>query len=154
MSVSEFTAAVDPILEFLQGLSLADAALAAQELRRRFPVDGELVQRVGTLFERGVEEGWLCDKAAGTAKFSRIAKASDETRGFSLDAVRLTGPGVWHRHTTGEVDLCFCREGEARFDGNPEGWVVFAPGSDHVPTATGGTMDIVYFLPGGQLAWK
>jgi len=154
MSVAEFTAAVAPILEFLGALPLDDAAAAEAQLRQRFPADGELVRGVGELFARGVAEGWLCDKGAGNAKFSRVAKSSDETNGYSVDAVRLAGPGVWHRHTTGEVDLCFCREGDARFDGKPEGWVVFAPGSDHVPTTSGGTMDIVYFLPGGQLAWK
>ena len=72
----------------------------------------------------------------------------------SIDAVRLSGPGVWHRHTSGEVDLCFASGDEPRFDGQAEGWVVFSPGSDHVPTVEGGTMDILYFIPGGQLQWK
>jgi len=154
MSAAEFLGVLDPVLGFLEGLSIADPGAAERELQRAFPPEGALVRRVRDLFGRGAKEGWLCDKAAGTARFSRVAKASEATRGFSVDAVRLEGPGVWHRHTTGEIDLCFCREGDARFDGKPEGWVVFAPGSDHVPTASGGTMDIVYFLPGGQLAWK
>ena len=154
MSVSEFTASLEPIFAFLRDLSIDDAGAAEKALQKAFPADGPVVKGVRKLFEQGVREGWLCDKEAGTARVFRVAKASEATQGFSVDAVRLAGPGVWHRHTTGEIDLCFAQEGTARFDGKPEGWVVFAPGSAHVPTASGGTMDIVYFLPGGQLAWK
>ncbi|RMG89073.1 MAG: DUF4863 family protein, partial [Candidatus Dadabacteria bacterium] len=38
--------------------------------------------------------------------------------------------------------------------GQAEGWVVFGEGSDHVPTVTGGTMLLLYFLPGGRIDWK
>ena len=41
--------------------------------------------------------------------------------------------------------------GEARFDGHPEGWVVFGPDSVHVPTVSDGEMLILYFLPGGEI---
>jgi hypothetical protein len=35
--------------------------------------------------------------------------------------------------------------------GQGPGWVVEAPGSQHVPTVAGGTMLIVYLLPQGRI---
>lgn len=154
MSKSALMAALEPVLEHLAGLDLADADAARASLEKAFPHAGSAATRLGELFRAGVAEGWLCDKEAGSARFSRIAKPSEETRQFSIDAVQLSGPGVWHRHTTGEADLCFAADGDPRFDGHPEGWVVFGSGSDHVPTVTGGTMNIFYFLPGGAMEWK
>jgi hypothetical protein len=82
-----------------------------------------------------------------------VAKPGESTRGFAIDAVRLEGEGVWHRHTTGEVDLCFADGADARFDGFSEGWIVLGPGSEHVPATVGGAMNILYFIPGGALQW-
>jgi hypothetical protein len=66
----------------------------------------------------------------------------------------MTAPGPRHKHPRGEVNLSFALEGAPRFDGQPEGWVVFPPGSEHVPTVTGGRMLIAYFLPGGAIEWS
>ena len=60
-------------------------------------------------------------------------------------------PGPGHEHPAGEFDLCFAVDAGARFDDRPEGWTVYPPGSWHVPTVTGGRMDILYFLPGGKI---
>lgn len=38
----------------------------------------------------------------------------------------------------------------ARFDGIPRGWCVFAPGSGHHPTATDGEALVFYLLPEGK----
>ena len=65
----------------------------------------------------------------------------------------MNGPGLAHTHPNGEIDLCFAMDGDPRFDGHPEGWVVYGPGSWHVPTVTGGTMAILYFLPSGAIAF-
>lgn len=146
--------ALKPILEHLRTADLTDAAAVKTSLERAFPFESEYVQGLRALFRKGVEEGAICTQAAPGARFSRLAKSAPETQGYSVDTVRLSGPGVWHRHTTGEVDLCFAFSGSPRFDGHPEGWVVFAAGTDHVPTVTGGEMDIFYFLPGGALQWK
>lgn len=154
MSANLLLDTLKPILDHLGTLDLTDPEAARESLTSAFPLDSPPVVKARELFRRGVDEGWLCDREAGGARFSRLAKASAETRDFSIDAVRLAGPGVWHRHTGGEIDLCFAEEGGARFDGRPEGWVVFGPGSDHVPTVTGGGMDILYFLPGGAMEWK
>lgn len=154
MSKSDLMTALAPVLEHLPTLDLADPDGTRASLGRAFPPDGPVVTRLGELFRTGVAEGWLCDKEIGGARLSRVAKPSEETAQFSIDAVQLGGPGAWHRHTTGEVDLCFAAEGDPRFDGQPEGWVVFGSGSAHVPTVTGGVMNILYFLPDGAIDWK
>lgn len=153
MSTEKLVDLLRPVLDHLKGLDLSDAEAARQSLNKAFPVDSALVAAARGLFREGIEQGWLCDKGGGGARFSRVAKAGDATHGFSIDAVRLDGPGVWHRHTTGEVDLCFAEGPEARFDGFPDGWAVLAPGTDHVPTTTGGVMNILYFIPQGALQW-
>ena len=100
----------------------------------------------------GVAEGWLCNREQGGVRFSRPVKPSPATHGYSVDAVvmdRVAGPK--HTHTNGEVNLCFTEDGAAEFCGHPEGWVVFPPGSTHVPRVDGGRMLILYFLPGGAI---
>ena len=145
--------ALRPILDHLSGLDLSDADGAVRGLNQAFPLGSPFVEGLRKAFREGLEQGWLCDKKGGSARFSRVAKPGEATHGFSIDAVRLEGPGVWHRHTTGEVDLCFADGPDARFDVFPEGWVVLAPGTDHVPTTTGGAMNILYFIPQGALQW-
>ena len=81
-------------------------------------------------------------------RFGRVAK---DLCGFSIDCVWMNGAGPRHRHPNGEIDLCFATSGAARFDGEPEGWVVYGKGSAHVPTVSEGEMLILYFLPGGAI---
>ena len=50
----------------------------------------------------------------------------------------------------GEIDLVMPREGEARFDGRPAGWVVYPPRSAHRPTVAGARA-LVLYLPEGRI---
>jgi hypothetical protein len=100
-----------------------------------------------------VEDGVICDKGKDPVRYSRLAKPGDTAHDLSVDFVWMTGGGINHRHPKGEVNLCFSVEGDAKFDGQPAGWVVFAPDTAHVPTVTDGRMLIVYFLPGGEVEW-
>ena len=79
------------------------------------------------------------------------AKATEETGGFSIDVVDMTGPGPRHRHPNGEVNWCIALEGSPTFGEQDPGWVVESPGSEHVPTVSGGRMLIVYLLPEGAI---
>ncbi|NOY44335.1 MAG: DUF4863 family protein [Deltaproteobacteria bacterium] len=154
MGIQELLTALEPVFDALTGLDLSRPDEAREHLAAAFPTDGEVVGRLRALVEAGVAEGWLCDQEAGSARFSRVAKPGEATRGFSVDAVELSGPGVWHRHPAGEVNLCFAAGSDAVFDGFSEGWVVFGKGSEHVPTVSGGRMLLLYFLPGGRIDWK
>ena len=131
-------------------LSKPDAARAA--LQVKYPLNGDYMLEVRRLCQRGVDEGWLCDTGSAGARFSRLSKAS-KTFPFSVDAVELAGDGMGHGHPKGEVNICWALDGSPRFCGSAPGWVVFAPGSKHVPTVTGGRMFLLYFLPDGQIDW-
>lgn len=142
--------ALQPVLEALQSLSLDDAAAAQQTLSRRFPLDGPIVTAIREAAEPGIADGSLLRKEMGGVRFGRVAK---DVQGFSVDVVLSAASGPRHRHPNGEVDLLLARDGEPRFDGHPPGWAVYPPGSEHVPAVAGGEMFIVYFLPGGAIAW-
>ncbi|GJM22130.1 MAG: hypothetical protein DHS20C15_20450 [Planctomycetota bacterium] len=132
-------------------LTAADDARAS--LERSYPSNGDDARALRTLLLEAVEAGVICDRGDEPVRYSRLAKPSDATRDFSIDFVLMSGPGIPHRHPRGEINLCFATEGDARFDGQPEGWVTFAPDSRHIPTVSQGTMLIVYFLPGGDVEW-
>jgi hypothetical protein len=154
------TTTTDRILELIAGplelvaeLDLSDADAAAAELERRYPVQGEAATELRAAMVAAFEAGAICDRGKGDVRYSRLSKPTPETENLSIDFVWMTGPGIHHRHPRGEVSLCFAVEGDPRFDGRPEGWVPYAPGSAHVPTVSGGHMLIVYFLPDGAVEW-
>jgi hypothetical protein len=148
MTLAEFSETLRPLVTQLKGVPLVDPSAAVRELERRLPFGGELIGRVRKEAEAGAREGWLLPKQNGAVRFGRVAK---DLEGFSVDAVWMSTPGPRHRHGNGEIDLCFATRGAARFDGHPEGWVAFAPGSVHIPTVSEGEMLILYFLPGGAI---
>ena len=141
-------AALTPVAEALVGLSLEDEEAARAQLAARLPLSSPEVQALRSAAEAGAASGWLMPREAGGVRFGRATK---DLLGFSVDAVLMDGPGPRHRHPQGEIDLCFAREGSPRFDGEPEGWVVYGPDSVHVPTVSQGKMLILYFLPGGAI---
>jgi hypothetical protein len=124
---------------------------AAAALERRLPFRGPEVARVRDLCKQGLAEGWLAPKSGGPkVKFGRLAK---DLGGYAVDVVLMEGQGLGHTHTKGEINLCLDWSGTPRFHEHPPGWVVFAPGSHHVPTVTGGEMLFVYFTPEGAVVW-
>lgn len=153
MSNEVIIGALRPILERLKTVDLSDGAAAREVLAREFGENHTALRHVRNLAEIGLREGWLCDRGEAGSKFSRIAKP-EKAMGFSIDAVLLSAAGPWHRHTQGEVNYCIALDGAPRFCGFEPGWAVFAPGSEHVPAVSGGTMLIFYFLPGGAVEWK
>lgn len=174
MSKEALLAALQPILQALPAIDVSDPAQARAELERRFPPASLTALRA--LVRQGVEERWLCDKENAGVRFSRVQKAiAPPSRGnagggtgvddngpatWSIDAVHMSGAALGHTHPNGEIDLCFAvpAAGEsatdARFDDQREGWVVYDKATWHVPTVTGGAMDILYFLPGGAIRFE
>jgi hypothetical protein len=142
-----------PVLALARTLDVTDPAAAKATLDDAFPTDGALFAELRALVRQGVEERWLAEREAGGIRFSRPRKASGADD-VSIDVVHMDQPGPGHTHPNGEIDLCFAVSGDPRFDGAPEGWTVYPPGSWHVPTVEGGVMDIVYFLPGGAIRFE
>ncbi len=142
--------ALAPVIDFLDGLDPSEPG-AQEQLNERFPVDGAAMQAIAALFASGVADKSLCDRDGGPdVSYSRVAKSVGKSA-MSIDAVRMQGPGPGHAHPNGEFDLCFAVSGSPRFDGKPAGWTVYGPNSWHVPTVADGTMNILYFLPGGAI---
>lgn len=142
---------LQPLLAFVAGLDLADPAAAKAQLDEHYPLDGDFVRELRAAMERGVADGTLCHLGEDPVRYSRMFKAGADSHQLSADAVLMSAPGPRHVHPNGEVDLCFALDGEPRFDGNPPGWTVYPPGSQHVPTVRGGTMLILYLLPQGAI---
>jgi len=135
---------LDPVVELLSQLDLADADATRQSLTERFGAMPELQQ----FCREHVAE--LCPKQAGSTRFGRLAK---DRCGFSVDTVVSSGRGMEHTHPRGEINFCFALDGEPRFDGDAPGWIVYAPDTRHPANVEGGTMFMIYFLPGGEIEW-
>ena len=145
--------ALSPVLDRLKNLDLSEPGAAKETLDMEFPLHSEFGDTLKALADQGVRDGWLCGKEMGDSKFSRVAKA-DAGKGFSIDAVMLWGDGPWHKHTKGEVNCLIALEGDPSFCGFKEGWAVFAPDSQDVPSVKDGKMIIFYMLPDGAVEWK
>ncbi|MEK0417032.1 MAG: hypothetical protein RI949_1038 [Pseudomonadota bacterium] len=102
--------------------------------------------------QEGVAAGWLCDREGGGIKYGRIFKPAEDLQGFSVDVVDMKDiAGPHHVHPMGEIDLIMPLEGDALFDGHPQGWLVCPPGSAHRPTVSQGRALVLYLLPQGQI---
>ena len=135
---------LDPVIEHLNTLDLSDAGAVQRSLTERF---GDL-PALQELCRENVDD--LCPKEAGRTRFGRLAK---DRHGFSVDTVLSGGKGMRHTHPAGEINYCFAYDGAPTFDGDPPGWIVYPPGTTHPADVAGGTMFMIYFLPGGQIEW-
>ena len=168
MGKEQLEKALAPVYAAITGAEPDDGPKLAERLARELPLTSDAIRSVRDAATLGVKEGWLCDREApgtpqageglrshGGVKFSRPVKPSPASAGYSVDAVvmdRVAGPR--HTHTNGEINLCFTEDGDAKFCGHREGWVVFPRGSTHVPVVTDGRMLILYFLPGGAIEFS
>ena len=141
------------LVEFAQGLDLSDPEAACASLEGRFPFSGERITGLGAALCDAKEAGEICQHGTDDLRYSRLFKASEDSRDMSADAVWMRVAGPHHTHPQGEIDLCFVTDGAPLFDGRPPGWTVYPPGSSHRPTVSGGAMMILYLLPGGEIAF-
>jgi hypothetical protein len=128
-----------------------DSALE-NHLNTLFAPDGEAFNRLQSLCEAGVKDGWMCAHGEDGRKFGRVIKPGPDSHDLSVDVVLLddvTGPH--HRHPNGEICAVMPLTGAAQFDGHGKGWCVYPPGSAHWPTVRGGKALVLYLLPGGKI---
>lgn len=140
-----------PLLDAAQGIDMLQPAAAQRELEKRFDPHGAAAANLVAELKTLLDSGAIANRGELPVRWSRVAKSSDATLGFSIDVVLMNGAGPRHAHPLGELNYCVALDGTPRFDGEPPGWVVLPPASSHVPTVTGGTMLIVYLLPEGRI---
>jgi hypothetical protein len=150
MTEGDFRELMASITGKIAGRAL-DASLEA-ELNRQFPPDGEVFRSVVEACRAGVAAGWMCNREHAGIKYGRVVKPGEATHGFSVDVVDMDNvAGAHHRHPTGEIDLVMPLTEAATFDGRGAGWLVYGPGSAHVPTVASGRALVLYLLPQGAI---
>lgn len=150
MNVQEFKQLMQPVIHFAAGKPV-DASLA-RGLTDQFPPDGETFKAIEAACHEAIAAGWMCAQGGDGRRFGRIIEPSRETADLSVDVVDLTNiVGPHHRHPTGEICMVMPVTPSARFDGNPRGWCINEPGSEHRPTVTDGEALVLYMLPDGQI---
>lgn len=150
MSAQEFATLLSGIAAQLEGKPL-NAAMS-DFLNAEYPEDSPEFTRLGELCAMGEREGWLMSREHGGIKFGRAIKPGAETGTFSVDVVRMKDvKGPHHAHPTGEIGAVLPIVGAPRFDAFEPGWYVYAPGSAHNPTISGGDAYVIYLLPDGAI---
>lgn len=150
MKVEEFQDLVSKVTARIAGKPL-DAALMS-ELNEEFPAGGETFEALAQACKTGIAEGWLANREAGGIKYGRAIKPGVQTHGFSVDVVEMDDcKGPHHRHPNGEIDMVVPIVGDAAFDGQGRGWLVYGPDSAHYPTVSGGKAIVLYLLPDGAI---
>jgi hypothetical protein len=150
MTQSEFTDLMASITGSIEGRPL-DAALEAH-LNATLPPQGETYRAIVHACREGIAAGWMCSREHAGIKYGRVVKPGPATHGFSVDVVEMDDiGGGHHRHPNGEIDLIMPADAAARFDGRGAGWLVYGPGTAHVPTVAGGKALVLYLLPEGAI---
>jgi hypothetical protein len=143
---------VEPVSRHVAGRTL-DKTLEA-ELNRSFPAGSETFRAIERVCHAGIAAGVLCTQGDARRRFGRVFEPDDGLARFSVDVVDITDlVGNHHNHPAGEIDLIMPVDRDAKFDGHSAGWLVYAPGSGHRPTVTGGRAVILYLLPEGRIEW-
>jgi hypothetical protein len=145
------TEALVPLARTLAAQKFSDRETTLAAAEAAHPFRGAYVADLRRRLAAAAESKTICERGEPPVYWGRVAKPSPATLDFSIDAVLMTGPGPGHVHPNGEFSVAFALDGDPRFDGRPEGYVLEKPGSFHVPTVAGGKMLIVYFLPGGAM---
>ncbi len=130
-----------------------DGALAGT-LNEAFGPGTETFSAIGEACRSGIEDGWMGIEGDDRRKGGRVLEPGPATHDLSVDVVEIADIiGPHHRHPGGEVCAVLPVTEGARFDGKPQGWCVYPPGSAHWPSATGGRVRVMFFLPGGAIEY-
>lgn len=150
MTVEEFRKLMRPVMDAVAGEAV-DRNLE-NKLNRLFPAGGAACGTIESACRGAIEAGWMCAQGAEGRRFGRVIEPAPDTHDLSVDVVSLKDVvGPHHRHPNGEICLTMPLNDGAQFDGRGAGWCVYAAGSAHHPTVTGGAALVLYLLPGGAI---
>jgi len=151
----ELVARLEQLVAFI-GDSPLDAALE-DRLNRHFGPRTREFQDMTRLLRAGIEEGWACYAEIDGADYrrGRLGTAGDGVHDFVIESARLKDvKGNHHRHPLGEINMIQPLDPASRFCGSGEGWKVFAAGTSHYPTVTGGACTFIFLLPKGEIEYR
>lgn len=152
-----YTVETDSLSDHLKAIAnwLAGRELTsnlAYELANEFPPLGDVFDAVERNAISAIDAGRIGKSADSSTVYARLFEPGEPTRGFSIDIVKLTNVvGGRHVHPRGEVDMIIPLSPGARFNNHEKGWLTLPPGSAHRPIARGGSVIVIYFLPGGEM---
>lgn len=150
MNVEEFQDRLQPVLDVV-GNNGVDQLLA-ERLNGGFPASGNAFRDIEAACHAAIAAGWMCAEGGDGRRFGRVLEPAASTHDLSVDVVDLHDVvGPHHRHPNGEICMVMPVDADARFNGNPRGWCVFEPGSEHFPTVRSGRSLVLYMLPGGEI---
>lgn len=145
---------LDELIAFIGDREL-DAELEAA-LNDKYGAHTPHFQEIKRLLRLGIDEQWACYVEIDGADYrrGRIGTAPDSTHDFVIESARLRNvKGNYHKHPLGEINMIQPVDAGSTFCGSGEGWKVFAPGTSHYPTVSGGTCTFVFLLPKGEIEY-
>jgi len=149
-NIETFQGLIRQVTDFI-GTQPLDKSLQ-EKLNQQFPYEGETCQGIVQTCKTAIEEGWMCQYEGGGVRYGRVIKPATELGNYSVDVVDMENvAGPHHRHPNGEIDLIMPITDDARFDGHPQGWLVYGPDTAHSPTVTQGRALVLYLLPEGKI---
>lgn len=151
-NLQRFLEVLKPVMQIVHEEPWGSAL--AVKLNASFGPGTEMFSALTEACRSGVEEGWMGLEGDERRKGGRVVEPDPATFDLSVDVVEIADIiGPHHRHPGGEVCAVLPISEGACFDGNPEGWCVYPPGSAHYPSATGGRLRVMFFLPRGAIEY-
>lgn len=152
MNVEQFTSLIKPVTAAIAGEPVGPAL--EERLNADFAADSPAFEEIEAACHAAIDAGWMCAEGGGTRRFGRVVEPSPETHGLSIDVVDMTDMrGGHHAHPAGEILMIMPQDNDAQFDRRGRGWLVYAPGTAHRPTVSGGRALVLYLLPDGRIDW-
>ena len=151
-NLQRFVQALKPVIDLVYDAHWNSQL--AMDLNAKFGPGTETFSAIGEACRSGIDDGWMGLTGDERRRGGRVVEPGPQTQNLSVDVVEIvdiTGPH--HRHPRGEVCAVLPITAGARFDGNPQGWCVYPPGSAHFPTATGGRLCVMFLLPDGEIEY-
>ncbi|MGK0298373.1 MAG: hypothetical protein ACI9XC_001994 [Gammaproteobacteria bacterium] len=146
----DFQTLIKTVTDFIGDRSLDDSL--ELDLNQTFSATSLEFKAIESACAVAIKDGWMCKYEAAGIRYGRVIKPSDDLKGYSVDVVDMENTrGPHHRHPRGEIDMVMPTQGDALFDGQSAGWKVYASGSAHFPTVTGGRALVLYLLPAGEI---
>jgi len=136
-----------PLAAAADGVELADAERAEEELARRLDPDDPDGAELGRRLRDVAGGGRLVWHGAAPLRHTTIVGPCHDSRDFAIHATLQAGGAPPRELPRGLVLYAVAMEGSPTLDGDAPGWRVVPPGATYGADVAGGTMLLVTLLP-------